>query len=439
MGRLNIHHRSTHATRPPWGASWLPVWSPVCATRRALVGVALLAAVLLVACGGDSGIRITAITSTPSTSTATPTPASLLSAAPAATLAPVPEMPENPFAAGRVVEGYLASGNPDLAGCLPDLVRTWRLATEIRGPRCLLIDIDGDRQNEYAFVISFPVADGPQPADLWFFESPDEGHRFFNSARALANGSASGLYLRYVEDLTGDGAQDIVATWEDCDGSTCVTHLLIASHHNGVLEDLAPDDTSIEGLEKFEVSDGTISMQGGLVSSEEAGPQRGATHRVSWAGSRFRLETVPGEAAYLVHLVNDADRAFAAADYQDAQAQYLAATSNSTLPDWKAEVGQPAGRAELRAYSTFRAALAAGRAGDVTESLVLLGRAATEYPDTMHGSIAAQYLAVVGEGATASQACSAVEIYIEAFQAQYVEFWEYGTANPERNVFTLCR
>lgn len=407
--------------------------------RLFALGLAAVVAACLVACGGGEGIRITAITSTPSTATTTSTPATILSSSTAATLAPVPELPENPFAAGREVEAYLSSGDPDLAGCLPDLVRTWRLAREIQGPRCLLIDIDGDRQNEYAFLISFPVESGPAPTDLWFFESEDQDHRFFNSGRALANGSASGLYIRYVEDLTGDGIQEIVATWEDCGASTCVTHLLIATAHHGTLENLAPSDAAIESLDQFEVQGGTIRMSGGMVASAGAGPQRGATQVVSWAGNRFRLETEPGEASYLIHLVNDADRAFAAANYQEAQSLYLSAAGNTTLPDWKVEVGAAAGRTELRAYSTFRAALAAGRAGNVNESMALLARTAAEYPGSMHGSIAAEYLKAVQEGASPGDACSTAEIYIESFQALYVQFWDYGSANPQRSVFTLCR
>lgn len=407
------------------------------------LGATVLAAVALLAgaCGGDQGIRISAITSTPASGegTATPTPTSVLSSVDEDTLVPVPPLPDNPFGGGRDVEAYLAAGDPDLAGCLPDLVRTWGLADETEGPRCLSVDIDGDRDNEFAFLISFGVDAGPQPSDLWFFESAGEDFRFFNSGRAIANASTSGLHIRHVEDLTDDGKPEIVATWEDCGASTCVTNLLIASHHNGILEDLAPDDSSIESMEEFEIEGGVITMQGGTIASVGAGPQRGATQVVSWAGSRFRLETEPGEAAYLVHLVNDADRAFAAAEYAEAGSLYLEAASNASLPDWKAETGQAAGRTELQAYSTFRAALAAERSGDSSRSLALLRQAADDYQGSMHGSIAEAYLEAIEGGATPGEACSTAEIFIESFQGLFVQFWDYGSANPQRTVFTLCR
>ncbi len=406
--------------------------------QRTVFTLAAGAALLLAACGGDS-IRISAITATPGEGTPTPTPMSVLSGAGGAALIPVPPRPENPFAAGRDLEAYLSGGQPDLEGCLQDVVRTWGLAMEVDGPRCFSVDIDGDGTDEYAFLISFAANSGPNPSDLWFFQRRGDAWRFFNSGRALANASTAGLHVRAVEDITGDDAAEIVATWEECGASTCVTHLMVATHHNGALEDLAPADAFIESLVEFDFDGRTVSMEGGMVASVGAGPQRGATHVISWAGSRFRLETESGEATYLVHQVNDADKAFAAADYSAAQTLYLDAARNSTLPDWKAEVGQAAGRGELQAYSMFRAALAAERSGDTAQSLMLLGRVATEYAGSMHGSIALQYLQALDGGATPGEACSAAEQYIESFQALYVSFWDYGSANPQRSVFTLCR
>lgn len=399
----------------------------------------MVAATLAVACGGDDGIRISAVTGdgAAGTTTATATPSSTPD--PDETVVPLPEVPENPFASGREVGLYLAGGQPDLTGCLPELVSAWGMAPEIEGVRCLSIDIDGDREDEYLFLVAYDVDRGPRPSDLWIYEGARENFRFFNSARALANALTSGLEIRDVEDFTGDGLPEVVATWQECNESSCLTQILIASNHNGVLENLTPSDTGVEEIEDFEIIDHQIRMTGTLTADPDAGPQRTTTRVIAWAGSRFRASTEPGEATYLVHLVNDADRAYNAGNYAEARSLYLDAAVNNTLPDWKAEVGAPAGRGELQAYSLFRAGLSAQREGDPAESTRHLERAALQYPGTMHGSIAARYLSALDEGGSASQACAATEAFIASFQGLYVDFWDYGSANPERTVFSLCR
>lgn len=407
-------------------------------------GVIAALCAFVVACGGGdgNGIRISATTGTGSATTPTPSATSDVPIEVTPTPLPVPTRPENPFAAGRQVEAYLADGEPDIAGCLPELVAEWNMAPEVEGVRCALLDLDGDRRDEFVFLVSFGSgADdtSPYPADLWFFEDEEEGYRFFNSARALANASTSALRIRNTDDLTSDGLPEVVLTWDECGASTCVTHVTIASHHNGTLENLAPTDASIETIEEFSMEGGVIRMEGGLAGSVGAGPQRRSTTFVNWAGARFRTEVVEGPPTYLVHLVNDADRLFNAGSFAEAQTAYLEVASNTTLPDWKAEIGEAPGRPELQAYAVFRAAISEFKQSDLLGAGRLLERAATQYPDTMHGSAAVEYLIALDRGSPPEEACSAAERFLDVFRTQYVAFWQYGYANPERTVFTLCR
>ena len=409
----------------------------------AIVAFSALVALTAACSGGSDGIRISATTGT-GTGTPTGTVSDAGSSTPTPTPTPVavPPLPENPFAGGRAVEEYLAGGEPDFADCLPELVKAWGMAPEVDGPRCAMLDIDGDRKDEFVFLVSFASGaddESPYPADLWFFEDKDEGYRFHNSARALANASTSALRIRSLEDLTSDGLPEITMTWDECGAHTCVTHVSVASYHNGTLENLAPSDASIESLEEFTMDGGVISMKGGLVASVGAGPQRESTTVVRWAGSRFRVETVEGPPTYLVHLVNDADALFAVGEYSQAKQAYLDAAGNNTLPDWKAEIGEGDGRSELQAYSTFRAALSAFRLNDLLGAGSLLERAATQYPQTMHGSAAIEYLIALQNGAPPEDACSAAENFLDTMREQYVAFWNYGYENPERTVFGLCR
>ncbi len=393
------------------------------------------------ACSGGDGIRISAVTPTPSAGAAgTATTTALAEVTP--TPLPVPEAPENVFAGGRLIEAYLAAGEPDIEGCLPEIVEAWGLAPEVAGVRCAALDLDGDRADEFVFLVSFGsgVDDtSAYAADLWFFEDEASGYRFYNSARALANASTAALRIHSTDDLTSDGLSDVVMTWQDCGEDPCVTHVSIASFHNGTLEDLAPVDADVAALEEFTMDGGVISLVGGLSNSVEVGPQRTSTVVVRWAGARFRTEIVEGDPVYLVHLVNDADNLYNAGRFAEAREAYLAIASNTSLLDWKQEVGQGDGRTELQAYATFRAAMTAFKQNDLIGAGQLLERTARQYPSAMHGSVAIQYLLALTGGAPPEAACTAAETFLTAVQSQYVAFWDYGTANPERNIATLCR
>lgn len=380
--------------------------------------------------GGAEGTEGTSTASSTPTEEPTPTPL------------PVPARPQDPFSGGQSVAQYLAEGDPNIEGCLPELVDAWRMAPSVAGERCMQVDLDGDRRDELVFLVSFASGAedaSPFPSDVWFFDDAEEDYRFLDSTRALANAETTALQIRSVEDLTSDGVPEVMMTWEECGASTCITHVSIASHHNGLLEDLAPPDAAVESLQGFSMDAGVITMQAGLAGSVGAGPQRESTTTVRWAGSLFRAEVTQGPPVYLVHLVNDADALFNNGLYAEAEQAYLDAAANGTLPDWKAEIGEAPGRPELEAYSTFRAAISAFRQSDLIGAGRLLERAATQYPETMHGSAAVEYLIALQDGDTPEEACSAAEVFLGTFAAQYAAFWNYGTENPERTVADLCR
>ncbi|GMU41402.1 MAG: hypothetical protein AMXMBFR23_22680 [Chloroflexota bacterium] len=401
---------------------------------RAHVALVAALALALGACGSDGGIRITT-----GTGDATPTEAAPL-ATPTPRAVPLPPLPENPFGGGIAVAEYLAGGRADIAGCLPELVKEWGLAEEQEGPRCLPVDFDGDGKDEWLYVLNFPGrGDAVGLGDIWFFEDQEAGYRYFNSARGLANAATAGVQVREVRDLTRDGFDDVVITWQACEDSVCRTHLIVASQHNGTVLNLAPE-ASVESIAEFEVSEGgEIRMEGGAPASTTAGPARPKVVTVAWGGLQFRATTEAAAPVFLIHLVNDADALYARGDYLAARALYVDVTTDATLRDWKREAGQPAERTELVPYSYFRAALATLRAGDAAGMLTYLDRAVGGHEGSMHGAAASIYREAIRQGNTPEIACAATESYLGTFQALYTQFWDYGPTVPQRTVFTLCR
>lgn len=401
--------------------------------------LAFLASVLLLAaCGGDdNGIRIVAPV-TPTADPTTPTPT------PEPTPVPLPERPDEPLNGGTLVAQYLHLGEPDIEGCLPELVEAWEM-TEVEGPRCLLADLDGDGRDEYVFLASFPAEsdDGDARADLWFFDDEEEERRLYHSATALTGGLIYNARIVDVDDVTSDGVPDVMIAWERCVDDVCTTRFIIASHHNGSLENLAPAGVAVDALDEIEIDaeEQRMILHGRPTAdaTTETGPLRGTTTEIWWSTSRFRSAQRPSDPQYLVHLLNDADAAFARGDYRDARQIYERAAVDGELRDWQAELGEQPARPELQAYALLRAALSAQRSGDGTAMLELLDRAADAHPETMHGAAAIEYREALEAGQSPAAACQAVESFLGTFAGFYRDFWDYGSANPGRDIVTLCR
>ncbi len=423
--------------------------------RAALFALPLLLVATLTACGGDqTDVTIVALTRTPDpppTDAASDSTAAPLGTPTAGTATPEPEpsvqlpaAPENLLTGGTMVAAYLAGGQADSAGCLPELVKAWGLGVT-DGARCATGDIDGDGRDEYVFVLTVPAIEPPYAGEVWFFQSDDEDYRLFASARQLVNEVISGVQIVSAGDLTGDASPDVVVSWQSCDASRCVTDLLIASAHRGTLEDLAPDDATVEALESITVEDATgdgrldLVLRAGGVTSPGAGPPRRFTRTLSWGGLRFFVVDVSDPPDYVFHALVDADAAFAAANYAGARQLYVDAARDRTLEDWKLQTGSPPGREELVPYALLRAGLAALRGGDSSGALLLLAQAVSGHESSLHGIAAATYLAALTGGKTPPEACSAMETYLQTRAADFARAWDYGFANPEHSITSICR
>jgi hypothetical protein len=432
-------HGATLDPMRPRGARRSRSWRPPGwrgSTRVALVLSAPLLALTLVACsGGEEPVRVIA-------ATPTVTPAATETPEPTPTPVPLPSRPDNPLGGALAVSEYLHQGEADIENCLPELVRAWNLAP-VEGERCLHTDMDGDGRDEFVFLITLPPDEegGSVHADLWFFDDERAERRFYHSGRGIANQALVNLEILEVRDFTGSDTPEIVATWGPCIGDRCTTHLLIASHHGGMLTNLAPSSLAVEAVEEITIDDeNRIHLRAGLFESPgAASAPRSTTTVLSWAGSQFRAVERLNPPEFLIHLVDDADRAFADGDYATARQLFEQASVNEDLRDWKQESGAGSDRPELQAYALLRASFAAQRMGDNPGARELLEWASSQFSGTMHGGAANVYLVSLDQGRSPITACASVEAYLGAFPSNmYDAFWTYGPASQTRSIFTLC-
>lgn len=90
-------------------------------------------------------------------------------------------------------------------------------------------------------------------------------------------------------------------------------------------------------------------------------------------------------------------------------------------------------------YALLRAGLAALRGGDSNGALLLLAQAVSGHESSLHGIAAATYLAALTGGKTPPEACSAMETYLQTRAADFARAWDYGFANPEHSITSICR
>lgn len=412
-------------------------------------GIAILAAA---ACGDGGDVRIVALTKTPTPEpTVAPDggPASPLpptAVTPSATPAPsgaVPERPEDLLKGGVPVSSYLAGGSADIAGCLPGLVAAWELAP-VLGERCVFADIDGDGSAEYAFAVN-AMTEGVSPGDVWFFQGADEQFRLFSSARLLANSVLEDVVIEAVADLTGDRFPELVISARVCSATACGGRLLIASSHPGDFGDLAPGQLDLGDLDSVRVEDVTgdglqdVILRYAYTPDPDAGPRRDVETVLNWAGLKFFDSDHPDPPRYLFHAIVDADETFQAGNYEAARAQYEAAVEDTSLVDWRVEAGEGSGRRELVPYALVRAGLAAVRTGDSDGALALFSRAAGGFASSLHGQIASIFEAGIEGDIAPAVACTAAEDYLRPQAQRYARIWDYGYANPDHQISDLCR
>lgn len=406
-----------------------------------LLLLALLPAAALAACGGGGGeVSIVAVTGTPTPST-TPDAGTERDT-------PLPAPPERLLAGGTALAAYLAGGDADLDGCLPELVDRWQLGP-VTGPRCVTGDLDGDREAEFAFLVTTAGGEG----DVWFFDDAAAGRRLISSARVLTNAVLSDVVLHPAQDLTGDGEPEVVVTATTCGGDTdggCTPRLVVASGHLGRLADLVPagldlaavdslaaEDVTGDGIADLVIDSGTAA--GTAAGAAAASPPRDTRVVLHWAGVSFFVEREGAAGTYLVYAVLDADDAYARGDLAAAGAAYEAAATDPALLDWHAERGDGNDRRELVPYALFRAALAAIRQGDRDTGAALLDRAVSGHEASVHGEAAASFRVGWSSGLTLAQACGFATTAIRERQADFARAWDFGPEVTAPAADTICR
>jgi hypothetical protein len=430
-------------------------------TLAALAGLALL----LAACGGGGGEKASP---TPSVS-ATPTPPTVA----------VPVLPADFAAYPDAIAAYLTEAQGD-ATCLAELFAAWQMPEPTFGPPCAAADLDGDGRDEYVVRIADRATTGPplgatvpataEPAsyggDIIILDDSGGGYEvvYRASVRGAGLQLTEGLLnllnptIIGTGDYNDDGKAEAAFAGSECGASTCMTSVFVVGWDGTQYSDFFAEPVSQPGTEPSEISfedtdgDGAqeIRIPAGTISSVGAGPQRGSVLTYDWDGTSFVLTNTRYVASdYLYFAVVDADAAYAAGNPAGAVALYRKAAEDTSLKDWKEELGTGArDRDELVPYARFRLYLTQLILLPTTamdSALTLVGSIealAQEFPDSLHAQAAQSfgdaYRRQQTPEASYTAGCVAFTSFLEQRRSEFDAAWDYGYANPTRQPDELC-
>jgi hypothetical protein len=202
-------------------------------------------------------------------------------------------------------------------------------------------------------------------------------------------------------------------------------------------------DLDADGIQEIRIPAGTISSVG-------AGPQRDRVLTYDWDGTSYVVTNTRYAASdYLYFAVVDADAAYAAGNPASAVSLYRKAAEDTSLKDWKEELGTGArDRDELVPYARFRLYLTEMTllpTTDVDTALTLVGSIEAlvqEYPNSLHAQAAERFGTTYRQQNTPqagfTAGCVAFTSFLEEHRSEFDAAWDYGYANPKPEPDQLC-
>lgn len=303
-------------------------------------------------------------------------------------------------------------------------------------------DMTGDGNADLVVIYPNPVISATQPVmDLLILNGGADGYTVGHQARA-----ESEVNLLGALDINSDDKMDVAWLESTCGADTCFDTIQIYSWDgqgwrpwSAAKITMANAETKLE--DQLEASQGLeIVLTGGVYGNPAAGPQRSRTEIWgSVGGAPYTLLTTNFVASNcLYHTVLDANAAFAngaADDFEQAEALYTKATSDTTLVACGTRENEVA---ELQSFSFYRLALIAAYRGQPDVAADLTGAIAAAYPDSVYAQVGQSWLDAYQANGDMNTACAAVTQLAESNPEAGAVLGDYGFANPSFGAADIC-
>ncbi|NLG49212.1 MAG: hypothetical protein GX552_03755, partial [Chloroflexi bacterium] len=357
-----------------------------------------------------------------------------------------------PFAEyGEFIRTYLAVGGS--VESLTERLQGWGAIPDGSGMVRNDVDVNGDGVNDVVVVALMPEADPDYvpwlmpTGGLFVYVSAGMG-RFDLAYEELPGAGYSYPQIVSLDDLDGDGRNDLLYTVRTCGAHTCFHALKgVRWDASGHWEPLFVEPIDVPGAE-FRVVDSTegqareIVVQVGMIDSVGAGPQRTFEHTYRWDGAHYVLaeERVTSN-QHPIHLINDADVLLTQGKYAEALALYARSYQDETLTkDWEPYEGW---ERALEAYARYRSMLAQVAMGDdaaaeATHEALQADFADAALPGCVYAGYAQSFWGAYQQGGDLQAACEAVREAVQEDESGVALLNQFGYANKSYSIEDMC-
>lgn len=393
----------------------------------------------------------------PTTTLVLPTPTVL---PPTPTESPVPPLPTEPppTATPEVVlappESFDEAPNW-LAGAVADEMEVAVIQGVLRDGGYLLgetdwleIDLNGDGVEEWvvmmvdATIEQIPVT-GPPGVVVIADRSSGEVSYHTGSGPSLVP------ELLQLEDFTGDGVMDLLYQYQTCGAHTCYNEFYVLSYHgttvgrqlltNGDLNapvSMASASWQVEDRTQDGISD--LVLQGGLIGSVGAGPQRAQRAVYAWNERTIALAEASYESANLRYFtLLEANDAFVLGNYDRALALYEEAATSDALQEsnWSNRGDE---QSAIKRYAGFRLLLIHLWRNETEPAQQWLNWLLAQYPTDPITQAAQLLYDEYTKSQNVQAACAIVRESVQSAPDITVPLDDMGYANPTLTGETLC-
>jgi LysM repeat protein len=261
------------------------------------------------------------------------------------------------------------------------------------------------------------------------------------------SGLAADVDLLALGDVNQNGQPDIVWSDTTCSAAACFTTVHVSSYVDGAFRSWINGNTTMASaavsLEDVmpQGSGQELVLQGGVIGTVAAGPQRAVTQQ--WAslggGPYVQVQESHAPSFCLYHHILDADAAMrtgAQDNYAAAIAAYRAAADDPRLVAcWI----RPNEVEELRAYALYRLATAYSLAGERNAADAAVEELTERYPGDSLAELARLWWTAYHTTRDEAAACAVATAFAQRRPDSWRRLADYGFANPLFTPEDLCR
>ncbi|MGQ9684274.1 MAG: hypothetical protein ACUVX9_17220 [Anaerolineae bacterium] len=359
--------------------------------------------------------------------------------APAATVDPALPAPAGMQGLLAFVYEWLDRHSQDLIG-LEAQLGAWA-ALQAESAAVSEVDINADGTAETLLLLAMPGGPdgGPVERALAVLQPGLEGYTLLE---VHTFGPAMTTESVTARNLDGEGAPELVLTYQDCGAHTCFLYVEILSWRDRALHPLLDEPASIPyGGVSFRDADGDgreeMVLHGGTIGSVGAGPVQTYSDIYAWDGQAYRrVDTVYDPSPFRLHVFCDGDRALQKGDLAAAIAGYERVVNDGNLKP-TGMVAEAEERSALSAFALYRlvtAYAAQGNASGIQRSIEALHM----YRNHPCLPLAEAFLQAWRDTGSVGEACAAATAYAAAHPEVAESFGYYGYGNPVIAVESIC-